>query len=37
MSAKYGEEYLQMTDPTEQDHDEFKAWLERKEEQELYE
>lgn len=37
MNAKYGEEYLQTTDATEHDYEEFEAWLEKKEEQEMYE
>ena len=37
MNKKYGEGYLQSTDATEHDHEEFEAWLEKKEEQAMYE
>lgn len=37
MNKKHGERYLETTDPTEQDYEEFDAWLEKKEKQEMYE
>ncbi len=37
MNAKYGDRYLETVDSSEHDYEEFDAWLEKREEQEMHE